>query len=457
MQRLQKPDSGAVSAGEGLEVDTIAAVATAPGQAGIGVVRISGPEAAAVSAALAGAMPAPRMASLREFRDAGGELIDTGLLIYFPSPNSFTGEDVVEFQGHGGPVVLKLLLDALLAAGARLARAGEFTERAFLNGKMDLAQAEAVADLIASASETAVRAANRSLSGEFSQRIHALDDEVLKLRVFVEAAIDFSDEDIDLLESGDVAGRLQSIGDRLAELRAASAQGVLLRDGIALALLGAPNVGKSSLLNRLAGEERAIVTEIPGTTRDLVRVPVHLGGLPVELVDTAGLRDTDDVVEQAGVRLALDQSRRADLVLWLIDLTQAQPTAPPELAHLDARRVIKVGNKQDLLSGALPAASDCDVMISAATGEGIAELIELVQKRVGFQAPEGAFTARTRHLQALERAADHLNQARVLAAADVELIAEELRELQLALGEIVGEITADDLLGEIFSSFCIGK
>mgnify|MGYP001812441276 CR=1 FL=1 len=459
MRRPLKPVNPEGSAAAGLESDTIAAIATAPGQAGIGVVRLSGPQAAALASRVAGAMPPPRLASLRSFTDANDQLIDSGLLIYFPGPNSFTGEEVVEFQGHGGPLVLKLLMDELLRAGARLARAGEFTERAYLNGKIDLAQAEAVADLIASASETAVRAANRSLSGVFSRRIHEIDDEVLKLRVYVEAAIDFSDEDIDLLEAGDVSGRLNAIAELLGQLQQASAQGILLRDGIALALLGAPNVGKSSLLNALAGEDRAIVTEIPGTTRDLVRVPVQLGGMPVELVDTAGLRLTEDVVEREGVRRAMEQGRRADVVLMLTDLSDPGQAPPAELTGLDARSLIRVGNKRDLLGGSdgheLPA--DCDVAISAATGEGIEDLIRLIAERVGYQAPEAAFTARTRHLQALRRATEHVRQAREMTGLEAELIAEELREVQLALGEIVGEITPDDLLGEIFSNFCIGK
>lgn len=459
MRRPSKPDNSEGSAAAGLESDTIAAIATAPGQAGIGVVRLSGPQAAAFASRVAGAMPPPRLASLRSFTDANDQLIDSGLLIYFPGPNSFTGEEVVEFQGHGGPLVLKLLMDELLRAGARVARAGEFTERAYLNGKIDLAQAEAVADLIASASETAVRAANRSLSGVFSRRIHEIDDEVLKLRVYVEAAIDFSDEDIDLLEAGDVSGRLNAIAELLGQLQQASAQGVLLRDGIALALLGAPNVGKSSLLNALAGEDRAIVTEIPGTTRDLVRVPVQLGGMPVELVDTAGLRLTEDVVEREGVRRAMEQGRRADVVLMLTDLSDPGQAPPAELAGLDARYLIRVGNKRDLLGGAdgHELTADCDVAISAATGEGIEDLIRLIAEHVGYQAPEAAFTARTRHLQALRRATEHVRQAREMTGLEAELIAEELREVQLALGEIVGEITPDDLLGEIFSNFCIGK
>ena len=446
------------ASGSSLEVDTIAAVATAPGQAGIGVVRLSGPEALPVAAALSGPLGEPRVARLRTFRDAQGEVIDSGLVICFPKPNSFTGEDVVEFQGHGGPVVLQLVLGALLEAGARLARPGEFTERAYLNGKMDLAQAEAVADLIASSSATAVRAANRSLAGEFSRQIYELDEQVLRLRVYVEAAIDFVDEDIDLLATGDVSGRIGVIQSNLQALQQASAQGVLLRDGISLSLLGPPNVGKSSLLNHLAGEERAIVTQQPGTTRDLVRVPMHIGGLPVELVDTAGLRETGDVVEQEGVRRALQQGREADVVLWLCDLSQSDTAEIESFDELDPARVIRVGNKLDLLtSQAESTASGCDVHISAITGSGIDQLVSLIQQRVGYQAPEAAFTARQRHLQALEKAAEHLASCLALPAGSAELIAEELRLVHLALGDIVGELTPDELLGEIFANFCIGK
>jgi tRNA modification GTPase len=446
------------ASGSSLEVDTIAAIATAPGAAGIGVVRLSGPEALPIAAAVSGPLGEPRIARLRRFRDAEGEVIDSGLVICFSRPNSFTGEDVVEFQGHGGPVVLQMLLGALLEAGARLARPGEFTERAYLNGKMDLAQAEAVADLIASSSATAVRAANRSLAGEFSRQVHALDEQVLSLRVFVEASIDFVDEDIDVLESGDVAGRIGAIQQGLVALQQASAQGVLLRDGISLALLGPPNVGKSSLLNRLAGEERAIVTQVPGTTRDLVRVPVQIGGLPVEMVDTAGLRETRDLVEREGVRRALHQGREADIVLWLTDLTQPDVGETTALEELDQARVIRVGNKLDLVSpGADSISTLGDVQISAVTGAGIEKLVSLIQQRVGYQAPEAAFTARQRHLQALEKVAGHLATSLDLDSGSAELIAEELRLAHLALGEIVGELTPDELLGEIFSNFCIGK
>jgi tRNA modification GTPase len=296
-----------VTADGGQDVDTVAAVATAPGQAGIGVIRVSGPAALRIGEQVAGGGLRPRRVQFRSFRDATGELIDSGLILYFAAPKSFTGEDVVEFQGHGGPVVLQMLLDELLAAGARLARPGEFTERAYLNGKLDLAQAEAVADLIAGSSEAAVRGANRSLSGAFSDRVGEIDALVVSLRVFVEAAIDFPDEDVDLLAEGQIAERVEEIIDALTRLEADCAQGVILRDGIKLALIGAPNVGKSSLLNRLTGESRAIVTDIPGTTRDLIRADLNLGGLPVELVDTAGLREASDAVEAEGVKRALKE------------------------------------------------------------------------------------------------------------------------------------------------------
>jgi len=464
MPRPQRPEADQIAAADGLDTDTIAAVATAAGQAGIGVVRVSGPQAGRLARIVAGDVPAARVATLRRFRDADGDTIDTGLVLYFPAPNSFTGEDVVEFQGHGGPVVMQMLLRELLLHGARLARPGEFTERAFLNGKLDLAQAEAVADLIAGASEAAVRGANRSLAGEFSAKIHHLEGRIVQLRVFVEAAIDFADEDLELLESAQVSCDMDTLCSELATLREQSAQGVMLRDGIALALLGPPNVGKSSLLNALAGEERAIVTQIPGTTRDLVRVPLNIGGLPVEVVDTAGLRQTSDPVEVEGVRRAREQGSLADVVLWLSDLSAAGE-ADQVPVEIERDRLILVGNKVDLTDLApgrvgadnQPPDDSCEVRISAATGAGLEALTAAVLGRVGYQSQETAFTARQRHLQALDKAMRHLRRGQTLAASEIELVAEELRLAHLALGEIVGEMTADELLGEIFGTFCVGK
>lgn len=457
------------------DVDTIVAVATAPGQAGIGVIRVSGPEALAIGTALAGGGLEPRRVQVRNFRDRQGEVLDSGLVLYFAGPASFTGEDVIEFQGHGGPMVLHLVMDEILAAGARLARPGEFTERAYLNGKLDLAQAEAVADLISGATEAAVRGANRSLSGAFSDRVHEIDALVVSLRVFVEAAIDFPDEDIDLLADGQVEERVEEIISALDRLEADCAQGVILRDGIKMALIGAPNVGKSSLLNRLTGDARAIVTDIPGTTRDLIRADLNLGGLPVEIVDTAGLREAADAVEAEGVRRALEEAGSADIVLVLraVDTLNERTFEPGAAVSLprfladaamppDPQRVIAVLNKIDLAddpdtrqkaleAGYLP--------VSAETGEGMEDLKAAIREKAGFAPTSNLFTARKRHLLALTEALERARAARDLAAGSVpgELIAEELRGVHRALGDIVGEMSSDALLGEIFSTFCIGK
>jgi tRNA modification GTPase len=455
----------------GQDIDTIAAVATAPGQAGIGVIRVSGPSARRIGELIAGAGLQARQVQFRRFRDAEGEVLDTGLILYFAAPKSFTGEDVVEFQGHGGPVVLQMLLDQILASGARLARPGEFTERAYLNGKLDLAQAEAVADLIASSSEAAARGANRSLSGAFSARVGEIDALVVSLRVFVEAAIDFPDEDIDLLAEGQVAARVTEIIAALDRLRADCAQGVILRDGIKLALIGAPNVGKSSLLNRLTGESRAIVTDIPGTTRDPIRADLNLDGLPVEVVDTAGLRAAADAVEAEGVKRALAEAASADIVLAIQACSNDRSfeLQPPdieeyfcglEIANVDRERLIPVLNKIDL-NPALAAGARAGglLVVSAETGEGVEELREAIREKAGFTPRSNLFTARKRHLLALQEALARAQAARALAADTLpgELIAEELRAVHRALGGIVGEMSSDELLGEIFANFCIGK
>lgn len=461
---------GGVEPGVTVDGDTIVAVATAPGQAGIGIVRVSGPGARAIGERIGGSRLTPRQVRFRAFRDATGEVIDSGVLLYFAAPASFTGEDVIEFQGHGGPVVLAMLTEEILKSGARLARPGEFTERAFLNGKLDLAQAEAVADLIAGASVAAVRGANRSLSGAFSERVHQIDAQVVDLRVFIEAAIDFPDEEIDLLADGQVAERLSRIRDALGRLRSDCAQGVKLRDGIKLAIIGPPNVGKSSLLNRLVGESRAIVTDIPGTTRDLIRADLDLDGLPVEIVDTAGLREAADAVEAEGVRRALLEAQQADIVILVSaldagdDRSSANLASPEDLpAGIEPERVIRVLNKLDLAGDAgtvrQAALLAGTVAISAMTGEGLDALRLGIRERAGYMPGGNLFTARQRHLVALDRAGDAAARALGLAA-DVlpgELIAEELRAVHAALGEIVGEMTSDALLGEIFSRFCIGK
>lgn len=432
------------------------------------MIRVSGPRALEIGGAVTGRRLPPRRALLCSFRDPAGDAVDSGLALAFPAPGSFTGEDVVELHGHGGPVVLQLVLDAVLSRGARLARPGEFTERAFLNGKLDLAQAEAVADLIASASAAAARGAMRSLQGEFSRAVEALDRQVLELRIFVEAAMDFPEEGEDFLAEGRVAERLAALQAGFRELLGKTRQGVLLRDGVAVALVGAPNVGKSSLLNRLAGQDRAIVTEIPGTTRDLLHADLSLDGLPVQLVDTAGLRESVDPVEQEGVRRARDQARRADLVLVLEDdragSAESEPVVQELLdAGLEPERLVRVRNKVDL-SGA-PAGRGADhhgiavVRISALNGAGVDTLVELVKQKVGFGGEGTTFTARRRHIEALERGAAALGRARDLLEqnAPAELAAEELRAVHLALGSIVGTVSADELLGEIFASFCIGK
>jgi tRNA modification GTPase len=458
-----------------LDSDTIAAVATAAGMGGIGVVRISGPTALAIGRAITGRALPPRRAVYAPFADVRGVALDTGIALHFPRPYSFTGEDVVELQGHGGPVVLQLVLDAALARGARRARPGEFTERAFLNGKLDLAQAEAVADLIASASAAAARGALRSLQGDFSRAIEAIDGAVRQLRVFVEAAMDFPEEGEDFLTEGRVDERIADIRQALVALLRDARQGVLLRDGIAVALVGAPNVGKSSLLNRLAGQDRAIVSDVPGTTRDLVHADLSLDGLPIQIVDTAGLRQSADPVEQEGVRRARDQAGSADLVLLLEDDRDAEDDGRVDggmalleelraAGVVEASRLVRVLNKVDLsgrAGGDCPAAGSeiATVRVSAATGSGVDALVGVIKAKVGYAGDGAAFTARQRHVDALHAAAAALERAAALTSAGepAELVAEELRSVHLALGSIVGVLTADDLLGEIFSSFCIGK
>ena len=466
----------------GQDIDTIAAVATAPGQAGIGVIRVSGPAARAIAESITARDVQPRRVLFRSFRDGDGEELDSGLLLYFSGPKSFTGEDVVEFQGHGGPVVLQMLLDEILSRGARLARPGEFTERAYLNGKLDLAQAEAVADLIAGSSEAAVRGANRSLSGAFSDRVAEIDALVVGLRVFVEAAIDFPDEDVDLLAEGQIAERVDEIISALVRLEADCTQGVILRDGIKLALIGAPNVGKSSLLNRLTGESRAIVTDIAGTTRDLIRADLNLGGLPVEVVDTAGLRAAADAVEAEGVKRALEEAASADIVLVIrttegstersfntlgsdqggsaIDLGDLFSETGIDSQPFDINRVIPVVNKIDLSPDLAASARGAGYLpLSAETGEGVDDLRQAIRDKAGYAPTSNLFTARKRHLLALKEALSRAHTAADLAADTLpgELIAEELRAVHASLGEIVGEMSSDALLGEIFANFCIGK
>ena len=444
--------------------ETIAAIATPPGRGGVGIIRVSGPKAADIALKIGGESPKARRITVRGFKDADGSLIDSGLLLYFAAPNSFTGEDVLELHGHGGRVVLDLLLRRVIGLGARLARPGEFSERAFLNDKLDLAQAEAVADLIDSGTAQAARAAVRSLSGEFSSQVQALVEALSTLRAYVEAAIDFPDEEVDFLTEGDVAGRLEEIRGRFERLSQAARQGSLLRDGMTVVIAGQPNAGKSSLLNYLAGHEAAIVTDIPGTTRDLLKEHVSLDGLPLHLVDTAGLRESNDAVEQEGVRRAKREMQSADRVLLVVDGTQGfTPEDEKILTELPKGLPVTVLiNKVDL-AGGKPRLDEQSgrvrLSLSAKTGAGVELLREHLKQAAGFQQTgEGSFSARRRHLEALARARQHLDAALDQAKAGAgELLAEDLRLAQTALSEITGEFTSDDLLGKIFSSFCIGK
>jgi tRNA modification GTPase len=411
-----------------------------------------------------GALPAPRLATLCRFLDADGSSLDEGLALYFPAPASFTGEHVLELQGHGGAVVLDTVLNRLLDLGCRMARPGEFSERAFLNGKMDVAQAEAVADLIDAGSSAAAKAAVRSMQGEFSTRVRQLQSQLTGLRSHVEAAIDFPDEEIDFLADDALSGRLAEVFAAFDSITAAARQGASLRDGLNVVIAGRPNAGKSSLLNRLAGDEVAIVTNLPGTTRDLLRQQVHLGGLPVNLVDTAGLRAAADVVEAEGIRRARDEMQRADRVIYVIDASLAEQNTPALLAAELARLpqgvpVTLAFNKIDLTDIAAHA-EPARLYLSAATGEGLDLLREHLKSSAGFQALEsGALSARRRHLDALSKAREHVQSAATALREQkaIELFAEDLRLAQRSLGEITGEFTSDDLLGEIFGSFCIGK
>jgi tRNA modification GTPase len=445
--------------------DTIAAVSTPPGRGGIGIVRVSGPHTTAIAEALIGCLPAPRSAHYCGFRDAADTVIDRGVAVYFPAPASFTGEDVLELQGHGGPVVMDMLLAATLEQGARPARPGEFSERAFLNGRMDLSQAEAVADLIDSGSRAAARSAMRSLDGAFSERLQALAAALTDVRAHIEACIDFPEEEIDFLSDPQLGQRLASVRTMLAETRRGAGRGVLLKEGVRVVLAGQPNVGKSSLLNLLAGRDSAIVTDIPGTTRDIIREHIQLDGLPLHVIDTAGIRAPGDAVEQHGVDRAWSAIEGADALLLVIDDRSGLGEADREiLARLpDEVARIVVSNKIDLSgadSGAVRNHDLLQVCLSAKTGAGIEALEIALKDCVGYElGDEGTFMARRRHLDALQRAAAAVDAAEeVLRSRRAgELAAEELRQAQQALGEITGEVTSDDILGEIFSRFCIGK
>ena len=455
--------------------DPIVAIATAPGRGAVGIVRVSGRDISGVMHAVCGRALAPRHATYLPFADAQGLPIDQGLAIYFPAPHSYTGEDVLELQAHGGPVVLQLLLARCLQVGAgaglRLAQPGEFTQRAFLNDKIDLAQAEAIADLIDASTEAAARSASRSLSGAFSREIDALRERMVELRMLVEATLDFPEEDIDFLKKADARGRLRRLAEHLDTVLDRARQGALLREGITVVLAGQPNVGKSSLLNALAGAELAIVTPVAGTTRDKVRETIQIHGVPVHVIDTAGLRDSNDEVERIGVARSWAAIEAADALIFLHDLSRRgqreYDAAEAEIAErvqaaLPGRvPVVHVGNKVDAAAGA---ATQGEVALSAHTGEGLDALRERLLHVAGWHADqggaEGVFIARARHLDALHRARAHLNEAQALAGrADgaLDLLAEELRLSHNALGEITGAFSADDLLGEIFGRFCIGK
>ncbi|HDR1205314.1 TPA: tRNA uridine-5-carboxymethylaminomethyl(34) synthesis GTPase MnmE [Pasteurella multocida] len=450
--------------------ETIVAQATAPGRGGIGILRVSGPKAVEVAHAVLGKCPKPRMADYLPFKDSDGNVLDQGIALYFKAPHSFTGEDVLELQGHGGQVVLDLLLKRILQLeGLRLARPGEFSEQAFLNDKLDLAQAESIADLIDASSEQAARSALKSLQGEFSNKVNQLVDSVIYLRTYVEAAIDFPDEEIDFLADGKIEAHLNDIITQLDHVRSEAKQGSILREGMKVVIAGRPNAGKSSLLNALAGREAAIVTDIAGTTRDVLREHIHIDGMPLHIIDTAGLREATDEVERIGIVRAWSEIEQADRILLMLDSTEAdnqdlEKVRSEFLTKLPSNiPVTIVRNKADLSGekeGIVEQNGYTVITLSAKTQQGVALLREHLKQSMGYQTNmEGGFLARRRHLEALEQAATHLQQGHVQLTQFYagELLAEELRRVQNHLSEITGQFTSDDLLGNIFSSFCIGK
>lgn len=450
--------------------ETIAAIATAQGRGGVGIVRVSGPLAASIAQAISQRPLKPRYAHYGPFHGEAASVLDEGLALYFPGPHSFTGEDVLELQGHGGPVVLDLLLKRCVQLGARLARPGEFSERAFLNDKLDLAQAEAIADLIEASSEQAARNALRSLQGAFSRRVGELTEKLVQLRIQVEAAIDFPEEEIDFLADGHILGLLDGVRAQLSTVQREAGQGALLRDGMSVVIAGRPNAGKSSLLNALAGREAAIVTDIAGTTRDVLREHIHIDGMPLHVLDTAGLRSTEDQVERIGVERALDAIASADRVLLVVDASAPEAADPfalwPEFfaRQPDPAKVTLIRNKTDLsgepVALQVDAHGQVSLSLSARSGEGLELLRDHLKTCMGYeQTAESSFSARRRHLDALRQAAEHLEHGhrQLTLAGAGELLAEDLRQAQQALGEITGAFSSDDLLGRIFSSFCIGK
>ncbi|GLQ32910.1 tRNA uridine-5-carboxymethylaminomethyl(34) synthesis GTPase MnmE [Litoribrevibacter albus] len=450
--------------------DTIAAQATAPGRGGVGIIRISGPKAKALSEQLTQKELKPRYAHYGPFYSIEGQQIDEGIALFFPGPNSFTGEDVLELQGHGGPVILDMLLSTIVNSGVRMANPGEFSERAFLNDKMDLTQAEAIADLIDSASEQAAKCALRSLQGEFSKRVNGLVESLIQLRIYVEAAIDFPEEEIDFLADGKVEGDLRDIQQSLWDVQAEANQGALMREGMTVVIAGRPNAGKSSLLNALSGKDSAIVTSIAGTTRDVLREHIHIDGMPLHIIDTAGLRESPDEVEQIGIQRAWQEIEKADRILLMVDSTETESDDPetiwPELVHQLPTRIpiTIIRNKIDQSGEASELTQNTQqqtvIRLSAKQQQGIDLLRDHLKQSMGFQTTtEGGFIARRRHLDALERAASAIEKGldQLIMMGAGELLAEDLKDAQNHLSEITGEFTPDDLLGRIFSSFCIGK
>jgi tRNA modification GTPase len=449
---LAKPSEGSDTGQE-----TIVAIATPPGRGGVGIVRISGPAAISIAEKMARRTFKPRIATFTRLHDQSGELIDEGIVLAFEDGASFTGEPVAELQGHGGPIVMQRLVRAALAEGARLARPGEFSERAFLNGRMDLVQAEAIADLIASGSEAAARGALKSMTGEFSAKVDALAGQLRELRIRLEAGIDFPEEELDPHALAVTRNNLEALDQALSEVLVAARRGVRLSQGATVALVGAPNAGKSSLLNALAGEDAAIVTPIPGTTRDVLKVDLELGGLPIRLLDTAGLRETGDLVEMEGVRRARALLAGADLVVVVHDGSQETVRTFPSDWLSEVKRSLTVMNKLDLVG--FREDSPNMLWVSARTGEGLERLVEVILDQLGYQPDGSAFTARQRHVSLLENCGLHVRSTLDALEADfgMEIVAEELRLAHRCLGEIVGQVSADELLGDIFSTFCIGK